>query len=72
MHPSTGGALKLYESVFKPLLKKHEKEIHEFIEKVKSGAGELQKEAMSAGKKMAEDAASPENMMKAAALANEA
>ena len=72
MHPSSGGALIIYEKFFKPFLLQHKKEIEEFISKVKSGANELQKEAMAEAKKAAADLNTPENMMKAASLAAEA
>ena len=72
MHPKTGGAKVIYESFFKPLLKKHQKEIEEFIEKVKSGAAEASKEAIAQAKKQAQELNTPENMMKAAQIAGQA
>ena len=72
MHPSTGGALILYEKFFKPYLDAHKTEIEEFIEKVKAGASELQKEAISGAKKAASDLNTPENMAKAMGAAAQA
>ena len=69
MHPATNGAHKIYESVFKPLLIKHKKDIEELIAKVKSGAGELSNQAMDSAKKAAQDLNTPENIAKAAAVA---
>ena len=71
MHPTTGGALIVYEKAFKPFLIKHKKDIEEFIEKVKSGAGEISKEAMDKAKTAAKDLNTPENMMKAAQVAGQ-
>ena len=50
----------IYEKVFSPLLKKHEKQINEVIEKVQLGTSEIASEA----KKVAADIASPENIAK--------
>ena len=72
MAPQTNGAHTFYASVLAPYLKTHEKEIKAFIEKVQSQAEDVGKEAMKQAAAKGQEMASPENMMKAAAMANEA
>ena len=72
MAPQTNGAHTFYASVLAPYLKTHEKEIKAFIEKVQSQADEVGKEAMKQAQAKAKEMATPENMMKAAAAAQEA
>ena len=71
MAPQTQGAAILYSKVFKPLLEQHKDEIENFIGKVMKGADALQEEALKAAKEGAKDLSSPENMMKAAAAAQQ-
>ena len=72
MAPQTNGAHTFYASVLAPYLKTHEKEIKAFIEKVQSQADEVGKEALKQAQAKAKEVATPENMMKAASMANEA
>ena len=71
MAPATEGSLTFYKNVVKPFLDAHKEEIEEMISKVQSGAGDVAGEAMKAAKEQAKDLSNPENMMKAAAMANE-
>ena len=68
MAPQTGGAQKLYYSVFQPLLKQHSEEIKDFISKVENVGGNLADEAKKQGLAAAKEATSSENMAKAASL----
>ena len=72
MAPQTNGAHTFYASVLAPYLKAHEKEIHAFIEKVQSQAEDVAKDAMKQASDKAKEIATPENMMKAAAAAQDA
>jgi len=72
MSPQTQGAKTLYTTVFRPTLKKYQPEIKAFIEKVSEKAGEMQKEGLAAGQKMAQEMGSAENMAKAAQMASSA
>ena len=47
MAPQTNGAKTLYLSVFRPLLKKHDKEIQSLIDSVKEKAHEAKSEIKS-------------------------
>ena len=67
MAPQTNGAEKLYESVFSPLLKKHEKEIRDVINQVSDKASNVGADLAAQAKDKAKDLASAENMAKAAA-----
>ena len=69
MAPQTNGAHTMYIKIFKPILVEHKDEIEAFISKVKSGASEAAKEGINQAKKKASEAASAENIMKAAAVA---
>ena len=44
MLPQTNGSKIIYDSVFQPFLKKHQKEIEEFVQKVTTQASEYQKD----------------------------
>ena len=59
----------MYVKIFQPFLVEHKDEIEAFISKVKSGASEAAKQGLNEAKKQAKDAASAENLMKAAAVA---
>merc|ERR1719230_2235677 len=72
MLPQTQGAKTLYTTVFKPALTKHQDDIKKFIEKITEKAGDVSKDAMAAGSKMASEMGSAENMAKAAAMAGQA
>ena len=72
MAPQTQGAAILYQKIFKPLLEQHKEEIESFIGTVMKGASSVQEEALKAAKESAKDLTSAENMMKAAALAQQA
>lgn len=67
MAPQTNGAQTLYKSIFQPFLKKHEKEIEAFVEQVQTKATSAGTEFVS----QAKDIASTENLVKAAATAQE-
>jgi hypothetical protein len=60
----------LYTTVFRPLLKKYQPQIKEFISKVQDKASDMQKEGMGAAANLAKDMGSAENMAKAAQLAS--
>ena len=68
MAPQTNGAHTFYSVVLKPYLRAHEKEIKAFIEKVQAQAEEAKKQGLS----KASEIATTENMMKAAAAAQDA
>ena len=74
--PQTKGSGVVYRLVLKPLLLKYEKDIDKFIDEVASQstsfAGELAKEGMSMANEAKDKYATPENMMKAASMANQA
>ena len=61
MAPQTNGAMMFYESIFSPLLKKHERKINNIINKVSVEAN-----------KVVSEVASPENIAKAAQVVEEA
>ena len=72
MAPQTNGAMVCYEKVFKPFLTSHKSEIEEMISNVSSKASEAAADALAKSKKAANEMSSSENMMKAAAMAQQA
>ena len=68
MLPQTKGALVVYKKVLSPLFKKHEEDLKKIIDDVKEAASKAQEAATEQVK----NAASAENMMKAAAMAEQA
>ena len=68
MAPQTNGAFTFYSVVLKPYLRAHEKDIQAFIAKVQAQAEEAKKQGLN----KVSEVATTENMMKAAAAAQEA